>query len=151
MLSWSLPIRSTWVDYRGLKRAPVSMIVVRNSGPQGLPVSWFYSFLAECQNNFISWFSNFKYFIQRSGEGREEKNSIALGGHALPELTAILMPQLSKGRKGTSYYTQLPSSYTQLAFEKKILPDLILNLYVFFGHLHSTVKNRIFFYCECIV
>lgn len=60
-----------------------------------------------------------KYFIQRSGEEREEKIVSLLRGRAIPELTAILMPQLSKGLKGTSYYTQLTSSYTQLAFEKK--------------------------------
>lgn len=56
----------------------------------------------------------------------------------------MLMSQLSKGVKGMSYHTQLASN-NFLVFSEKNIPDSIFNLYVFFGHLHSTIKIKFSF------
>lgn len=58
----------------------------------------------------------------------EKRWSVTQIVQAIPELTAMLMPQLSKGVKGMSYHAELASN-NFLVFSERNTPDWIFNLY----------------------
>lgn len=101
--------RPTRVDYRELKRVPVSLIVGQET--VALKASQFLDSVHSLLNVRTISYPVFRILKYREvGRKRRRRRVSLLRVHAIPELIAILMPQLSKGIKGTSYYTQLTSN-----------------------------------------